>query len=95
MQTLYTALKVNNEVELCEIATLDAKQQVEKVLLQHRISYFIKWPKPKLFSRRKTLCIICINENSKDDAEMAIQSLGDDVVSNVHFTLRKSENEFL
>ena len=42
-QTLYTALKVNNEIELCEISDLDCKQLIERRLLAARISYFIRW----------------------------------------------------
>lgn len=95
MQTLYTALKVNNEMELCEIADAETKQQIEKALLQRRISYFIKWPKNKLFSRHKILCIICVNENSKDDAEAAIKELGHDVTDNIRFIMRKTDNDYL
>lgn len=93
--TIFNMEKVNNEYEICEIATLDAKQQIEKALLQNRISYFIRWPKPKLFSRHKVLCILCVNESSRETAEDAIRSLGDDVTDSVRFINRKSENDFL
>ena len=95
MQKIYTGLKVNNEIEICEIYDQHTKQQIEKILLQNRISYFIKWPKAKLLSRRKPLCILCINENSYDETEAAIRSLGEDVLDGVHFILRKSGNSFL
>lgn len=95
MQTLYTSLKVNNEVEICEISDMDTKQQIEKILLQNRISYFIKWPKMKFFSRRRILCILCVNDSSKELAEEAIKSLGPDVTDYVRFIFRKSENDFL
>lgn len=32
-QPLYTSLKVNNEIELCEIADLECKKLIEKALL--------------------------------------------------------------
>lgn len=95
MQTLYTSLKINNEVEICEISDMNTKEQIEKILLQNRISYFIKWPKIKFFNRRKILCILCVNDNSKELAEEVIKSLGPDVTDYVRFILRKSENDFL
>ncbi|MBE5867725.1 MAG: hypothetical protein E7293_02025 [Lachnospiraceae bacterium] len=95
MHTIYTGLKVNNEIEICEIADMGTKQQVEKILLQNRISYFIKWPKSKLFARRRVLCILCVNENSCEAAEVAIKSLGEEVTDGVRFIMRKSDNSFL
>lgn len=95
MQKIYTGLKVNNEIEICEIADQYTKQQIEKILLQNRISYFIKWPKTKLLSRRRRLCVLCVNENSYDETETAIRSLGEEVLEGVHFILRRSGNTFL
>lgn len=94
MQTVYTKLKVNNEIELCEIVDLDTKQKVEKILLQHRISYYIKWPKQKWFCRNKILCILCVNDNFRDEAETAIKTLDDEIENKLHFIMRKSSNEF-
>ena len=45
MQPLYTTLKVNNEIELCEVSDPDCKQLIERALLKNRISYYIRWPK--------------------------------------------------
>ena len=53
MQPLYTTLKVNNEIELCEVSDPDCKQLIERALLKNRISYYIRWPKASLFSRKK------------------------------------------
>ena len=61
-QPLYTALKVNNEIELCEISDLECKQLIERQLLKERISYFIRWVKPSIFRRKKNLCIIWVND---------------------------------
>lgn len=93
--TIFNLQKVNNEYEICEISSLEAKQQIEKALLQNRISYFIRWPKPKLFSRHKVLCILCVNESSREIAEESIKGLGDDVTDHVRFIIRKSANDFL
>ena len=64
MQPLYTTLKVNNEIELCEVSDPDCKQLIERALLKNRISYYIRWPKSSFFSRKKESCIICINDNA-------------------------------
>ena len=45
MQPLYTTLKVNNEIELCEVFDPDCKQLIERALLKNLISYYIRWPK--------------------------------------------------
>ena len=58
MQPLYTTLKVNNEIELCEVSDPDCKQLIERALLKNRISYYIRWPKASFFSRKKDACII-------------------------------------
>lgn len=41
MQTIYTKVKVHNEVELCETSDMDVKSRIEKTLLENRISYYI------------------------------------------------------
>ena len=57
MQPLYTTLKVNNEIELCEVSDPDCKQLIERALLKNRISYYIRWPKSSFFNRKKDSCI--------------------------------------
>lgn len=94
-QTLYTALKVNNEIELCEISDLDCKQLIERRLLAERISYFIRWVRPSLFHRRKNVCIICVNENVKDTAEDIVRTICDEKGYSVRFLMRRSANQYL
>lgn len=94
MQPLYTTLKVNNEIELCEVNDLDCKNLIERELLKSRISYYIRWIKPSLFSRKKNICIICVNDNFKEAAENIIRSICDEAGYQVKFLLRKSPNEF-
>ncbi|MBP5197844.1 MAG: hypothetical protein J6033_02210 [Lachnospiraceae bacterium] len=95
MQPLYTALKVNNEIELCDIYTEESKTAIEKALLKNRISYFLKWPKKKFFSRRKCFCTLCINDNSKDIAEEIINKVCEENNFQVRFMMKKAENEYL
>jgi ethanolamine utilization microcompartment shell protein EutS len=72
---MYIPPTVNNEMELCEVSNPDCKSLIERALLQNRISYYIRWPKTSWLSRRKNLCIICVNENATGEAE-DIKALG-------------------
>jgi len=55
MQPLYSAVKVNNEIELCEVSDIDCKKRIERELLKNRISYYIRWPKVSFLSRKSSL----------------------------------------
>lgn len=94
MQNVYTGLKVNNEIELCEIMDGECKKNVEKALLQNRISYFIRWPKKSIF-RRKSTCIICVHEDVKEEASEIIQAICAESGYNVRFLLKRPKNNFL
>ncbi len=93
-QPLYTSVKVNNEIELCEVSNPECKQLIEKALLSERISYYIKWVKPSIFRRKKNTCIICINNSSKEAAENVIRSICDEKGFPIKFIMRKSQNEY-
>ena len=95
MQPLYTTLKVNNEIELCEVSDLDCKQLIERELLKNRISYYIRWQKNSIFSRRKNVCIICINDNVREDAENIVRAVCDEAGYHVKFLMKKSPNNYL
>lgn len=90
MQTYYTAEKVNNEIELCEVSDLECKRLIERELLKNRISYYIRWQKTSIFSHKKGLCVICVNDNIKDEAEQIVRSVCDESGFNVRFLLKKS-----
>lgn len=94
-QPLYTALKVNNEIELCEISNLECKHLVEKALLRERISYYIRWLKPSIFRRKKNVCIICVNDNSKEAAEDVVRSVCDETGYPVKFLMKRAQNQYL
>ncbi len=95
MQPLYTTMKVNNEIELCEVSDLNCKQLIERELLKNRISYYIRWPKTSLLNRRKNVCIICINDAVREDAEQIVRALCDEVGFHVKFLMKKSSNDYL
>ncbi len=91
-QPLYTAVKVNNEIELCEIADLECKHLIERALLRERISYYIRWLKPSIFHRNKNICIICVNDNSKEIAENVVRAVCDEKGYPVKFLMRKTQS---
>lgn len=95
MQTLYTSAKVNNEIELCEVNNPQDRREIEKALLKNRISYYIRWPKKSIFSKKKDACIICINENSSAEAEDIVQAVCDELGIRVRFIMRRSRYDYL
>ena len=95
MQPLFTTVKVNNEIELCEVNDLDCKKIIERELLKNRISYYIRWPKSSIFSRHKDICIICVNDNVRDEAEGIVRSVCDESGYHVRFLMKKSPNNYL
>ena len=95
METAYQKVKVHNELEWCQVSDLSTKEKIEKVLLKHRVSYFVKWEKPKLFSGEKFgTCIFCVNQLQKEIAEEAIQDLDDDARGKIKFVNRKVDKTF-
>ena len=95
MQPLYTNVKVNNEIELCEVSDLDCKKLIERELLKNRISYYIRWPKLSIFSRKRDVCIICINDTVRDDAESIVRAVCDEAGYHVRFIMKRSQNNYL
>ena len=46
-----TGKMVSREVDFCRAYSMEAKEQLEKLFLKNRISYFIEWQDRSLFSR--------------------------------------------
>lgn len=95
MQPLYTKVKVNNEIELCEVTNLECKQMIERELLKNRISYYIRWPKASIFSSKKNICTICVNDNSKEEAEAVVRNICDEKGFTVKFILKRAQYDYL
>ena len=56
------------------------KEKVEKLLLKYRVSYFVKWERPRLFFGDKSdTFIFCVNQLQKETADEAIKELCDDI----------------
>lgn len=94
-QPLYTTLKVHNELELCEISDLDCKALIEQALLKERISFYIRWARPSLFHRKKTLCTFCVNESAAETAESIVRSICDEGGYPVKFLWKRFQNQYL
>ena len=95
METAYQKVKVHNELEWCQVKDMDTKEKIEKVLLKHRVSYFVKWEKPKLFSNDTFgSCVFCVNQLQKEIADDALQDLDEEVREKIRFVNRKVDKTF-
>lgn len=95
METAYQKVKVHNELEWCQVGDLETKRNIEKLLLKSRVSYYVKWEKPKLFSGDKFgTCIFCVNQLQKEIADAAIQPLIDEDNGRIKFINRKLDKSF-
>lgn len=90
--TALTTVKVNNEVAFCKVYSLKEKEEIEKILLKNRISYYVRWEEQSLFKRlfggeakEKNIFVICINEASVADARELLAEM-----QNVKFLLPES-----
>lgn len=90
METAFQKVKVHNEIEWCEVTDLAVKDQIEKILLKNRVSYWISWARPKFFSAdRNEKCTFCVNQLQKETADEAIKVLPDEVLAKITFLNRK------
>ncbi len=95
METAYQKVKVHNELEWCQVTDMATKEKVEKILLKYRVSYFVKWEKPKWFSGDKfSACIFCVNQLQKEIADEASQELGEEVKGKIKFVNRRVDRTF-
>ncbi len=95
METAYQKVTVHNEMEWCQVSDMETKKNIEKLLLKSRVSYYVKWEKPKLFSSDKFgTCIFCVNQLQKDTADDAIQPLLMEDNVKIKFINRKLDKFF-
>ena len=95
METAYQKVKVNNELEWCQVKDLESKEKIEMVLLKYRVSYFVKWEKPRFFSNDTFgSCVFCVNQLQKESAEDALQELGEEIKEKIRFINRKVDKNF-
>lgn len=95
METAYQKVKVNNELEWCQVTDLMTKERIEKALLKNRVSYFVKWEKPRFFSNDKFgTCIFCVNQLQKEIADEALHQLEEELQGKIKFINRRVEKTF-
>ncbi|WWR16550.1 hypothetical protein V1224_03600 [Lachnospiraceae bacterium JLR.KK008] len=82
--TELTSVKVNNEVAFCKVYNLKQKEEIEKLLLKNRISYFVKWQEQKFFkrmfdseSKEKIIFVICIHDTAIEQAKELVGEMPD------------------
>jgi len=95
MQTIFSTMKVNNEYQLCEVYSEECKKAIETALLEERISYFMNYPKPRLFSRHKYLCVFCVNQTVMAEAECIVNDIVEENGYEVRFLKRRNPNSYL
>ena len=93
-QSELTKVKVHNEIELCETSDMEVKQIIERLLLQNRISYCIKWKKVGFFWNNRHNCIFCVNDNACSEAAALIEELDDDTYSKLRLIMQKSPERY-
>ncbi len=95
MENEYSKVKVNNEMDFCSVTDIDVKTALEKAFMKARVSYFLRWEKPSLFSKifgsTKPNIVFCINSAQLETAEEVIKSLGE-MESELKMLRTKSNN---
>ena len=71
---------VNREVAFCRVYSKDAKERLEKIFLQNRISYFVEWQERNFISKLlggkdKNVFTIKINEDDVPRATELVKDL--------------------
>lgn len=93
MASVFNDGMVNREVAFCRIYSLEAKERLERVFLQNRISYFIEWQERSIFSRlvkgkEKNVFTIKINEEDVPRATELVRGM-----ESVKIRKKKKEEE--
>jgi hypothetical protein len=95
VESEYSKVKVNNEIDLCSVTEPEVKSALEKAFLKARVSYFLRWEKPGLFSRlfgnAKENIVFCINSAQLSTAEEVIEELHE-VKDRIKMLKTKSHN---
>lgn len=88
VESKYTKVRVNNEIELCEVYEREIKDKIEKAFVRNGVSFFIKWKREQ---GGKGRYIICVNQHQKQSAEAAIHGILEDVNEEVTFVEGKNK----
>ena len=80
MASVFMDGMVNREVAFCRVYSKDAKERLEKIFLQNRISYFVEWQERNFISKLlggkdKNVFTIKINEDDVPRATELVKDL--------------------
>lgn len=83
IESKYTHVKVNNEIELCEVYDKETKELIKKAFFGAGVSFFIKCKKS--FADKEGIYVICVNVSQKSAAKNAIFRNLDEAADRVNF----------
>ncbi|MCQ2521632.1 MAG: hypothetical protein MJ105_04580 [Lachnospiraceae bacterium] len=93
-----TKVKRNSEMDLCSVRSKKVRRKLEGAFQYSSVSYFLRWQEPnffqKLFLKRKTKLIFCVNEAQLAKATAVIESL-DLAEGDVTMIGKKSNNKYI
>lgn len=95
IESKYTRVRVNHEIELCEIYEREVKDKIEKAFVKSGVSFFVKWKREKNVQGANGKYIICVNQLQKQCAEAAIYEILEDVNDNVTFVDKKNQKGWM
>lgn len=90
VESKYTRVRVNNEIELCEIYEREVKDKIEKAFVKKGVSFFVKWKRERN-GQSEGKYIICVNQLQKQRAEAAIHEILEDANDNITFVDKRVE----
>lgn len=71
----------NKQIEVCAVSNNEIKREVEKAFLKERISYLIRWEKPKfmstIFNNTKERVVFCISAIQLEEATKVMEKFRD------------------
>lgn len=87
----------HNEIEFMRIDDVQLKNKIEKIFLQNRISYYIRWEKPAFWKKilgknEENRCKICINGWDKEKALELTAKLDTAIVGRGEILLKRTES---
>lgn len=104
IENMMTHIKVNNEVDLCEIVAGNDKRRnavrhkIEAALQYARVSYFLRWQEPgflkKFLMKEQTRLIICVNAAQMEEALQVLDGL-QLTEKDVRLSGKKSKNRYI
>ncbi len=83
IESKFTHVKVNNEIELCEVYDKAIKEKIKKAFFGAGVSFFIKFQKG--FAGKEDRYVICVNISQKNAAKTAILKKVEEAQEKVNF----------